>query len=291
MSPRLWLPALVVALTAQACVPPEPSNDRIVRYDPEETAMGEIQQTGEIVIGIPDDVFPFGFVDETSGAPRGFLLELAQDIAEALGVEATVVADTSGDLLARTDRGELDLAFPAIPVTEQRFRQRGYTTPYFVAHQRLLVRPKSRIGRVDDLGGVTVCSYGDAATRVDLTSLNPAVEVIETDSVEACGVMLRRGRVAAITAPDLFLISLLQRLPADYEIIGPQLNTEGYSGIVRLGRRGLAGFVDSVMSEAEVEGRWNEWYETWIAPVTGSADVEPPQLEAEEVAALFPLGL
>src|SRR5919106_1702347 len=190
MSPRRWLPALVVALAAQGCVPPEPGNDRIVRFDPEQTAMGEIQQRGEIVIGIPDDVSPFGFVDDASGDSTGFLRELAQDVADALGVEATIVADTSGDLLSRADRGELDLAFPAIPVTEQRFRQRAYTTPYFVAHQRLLVRPGSRIERAGDLGGVTVCSYGDETTRVDLTNLNPAVEVIETDSIDACGVML-----------------------------------------------------------------------------------------------------
>jgi polar amino acid transport system substrate-binding protein len=291
MSPRLWLPALAVGLVVQACVPPEPSNDRIVRYDPEDTAMGEIQQRGEIVIGIPDDAFPFGFVDETSGEPSGFLLELAQDVAGALGVEATVVADASGDLLARADRGELDLAFPAIPVTEQRFRQRAYTTPYFVAHQRLLVHPGSRIGRVDDLGGATVCSYGDETTRVDLARLNPAVQVIEAGSLDACGAMLQSGRVAAVSAPDLFLISLLQRLPASYEMVGPQLNTEGYSGVVQLEGRGLAGFVDSVMSEAEVEGRWNDWYETWVAPVTGSSEVEPPQLEAEEAAALFPEGV
>jgi polar amino acid transport system substrate-binding protein len=291
MSPRLWLPALVVALAAQACVPPEPSNDRIVRYDPEQTAMGEIQESGEIVIGIPDDAPPFGFVDAATGDSAGFLRELGQDVAEALGVEVTVVADASGDLLALTDRGELDLAFPAIPVTEQRFRERGYTTPYFVAHQRLLVRPESRIERVDDLGGATVCSYGDETTVVDLTNLNPAVEVIETGSIDACAAMLQDGRVAAITAPDLFLISLLQRLPTDYEIVGPQLNTEGYSGVVPLGRRGLAAFVDSVMSEAEVEGRWNEWYRTWIEPITGTSNVDPPQLEPEEAAALYPQGV
>jgi hypothetical protein len=45
------------------------------------------------------------------------------------------------------------------------------------------------------------------------------------------------------------------------------------------------------MSEAEVEGRWNDWYDAWVAPVTGSSEVEPPQLEAEEAAALFPQGL
>ncbi|MGH2694945.1 MAG: substrate-binding periplasmic protein [Actinomycetota bacterium] len=290
MSLRLWLSALAVGLVAQACVPPEPSNDRIVRYDPETTAMGEIQQTGEIVIGIPDDVLPFGFVDETSGEPRGFLVDLARDVAAALGVEATLVAESSGDLLALIDRGELDIAFPASPVTEQRFRERAYTTPYYVAHQRLLVPPGSRIDRVDDLGGVTVCSYADEATGVNLTTLNPAVEVIRVTSVDACEVMLQQGRAAAVSAPDLFLISLLDTAPADYEIVGPQINTEGYSGVVQLGRRGLAGFVNSVMSEAEVEGRWNEWYERWISPLTGSTEVEPPALEAEEAAALYPIG-
>jgi polar amino acid transport system substrate-binding protein len=252
--------------------------------------MGEIQQRGEIVIGIPDDVSPFGFVDDASGDSTGFLRELAQDVAEALGVEATIVADTSGDLLARADRGELDLAFPAIPVTEQRFRRRAYTTPYFVAHQRLLVRPGSRIERVGDLGGVTVCSYGDETTRVDLTNLNPAVEVIETDSIDACGVMLESGRVAAITAPDLFLISLLDRFPQGFEIVGPQINTEGYAGVVELGRRGLAGFATTVMAEAEDEGRWNKWYERWVAPLTGRSDVEPPALSPEGAAALYPGG-
>lgn len=126
------------------CVPPEESNDRVVRYDPEKTIMGEIQQRGALRVGVTEHC-PFSI--SSSGRPEGFVIDLAERIAESLGVEAEYTAASSVELLGMVDPTDddpdaetaVDVAFPLVPVTEQLVQRRTVADPYWTGHSRLLV--------------------------------------------------------------------------------------------------------------------------------------------------------
>ncbi|MGH2756395.1 MAG: hypothetical protein ACRDI3_01240, partial [Actinomycetota bacterium] len=58
------LVAVLLCLLLSGCVPPEESNDRVLRYDPEKTVMGQIQARGVLRVGLPEGTEP--------GAPAGW---------------------------------------------------------------------------------------------------------------------------------------------------------------------------------------------------------------------------
>jgi polar amino acid transport system substrate-binding protein len=68
-----WLAALTLGLVAGSAQ---------VRAD----ALQEILERGTVRIGVPIDVPPFGFTDQ-SQQPVGLDVDLAKQVAEALGVE------------------------------------------------------------------------------------------------------------------------------------------------------------------------------------------------------------
>jgi ABC-type amino acid transport substrate-binding protein len=285
--------AVAIALLLSACVPSEEDNDRIPNFDPEDNIMGQIQEEGVLKIGIDKGAAPWSSVPKTgenvSGAPSGFTVELGQLVADSLGVDAQFVAPQDpATLPGMVDNGEVDIAFPLVPITEDLLVEHGLTDPYWVAHQRLLVPEDSAIDGIDDLAGDSVCSIANEETSVDLELLNPAIAdiVLATDEHE-CLRLIRNGAVAAVTGPDILLLTI-EAADDDLAIVGDQLSTEGYGAFVSRGTGGFDGYVDGIFAEADKELDWTKLYGKWITPITGEDPPPFPTMNLEEAAALFP---
>jgi ABC-type amino acid transport substrate-binding protein len=280
------------AVGTAGCIPPEPDNDRILNFDPRRTTMGAIQESGELIVGVERDLPP---LSSGSGAENELAERMAEEIAEALGVELRYVTGTTEELLRMPEEGEADVTFPFAPITEKLVRTHAVTDPYYVAHQKVLVRRDAGIATFEELDGTSICSAMGPDTGSDLTKLLSDVTVQESD-LAGCHEMFVDREVDAITAPDLVLAPLVAGSPSGRapaaEVIPDELNTEAYGGVVeRSAVAPMADFVSSVLEEAQAEGRWSEWFEELIAPGLPGVPSDPPGLTVEEAAALYPRGV
>jgi glutamate transport system substrate-binding protein len=288
---RRGLATLLVAVVVATagCIPPEPDNDRVINYDPRRTTMGAIQEAGELIVGVERDTPP---LSSGNGTEDGLAARMAEEIAEALGVEVRYVTGTTKELLRMPEEGEADVTFPFAPITERLVRTHAVSDPYYVAHQKVLVRRDAGIATFEELDGTSICSAMDPNTGSDLTKLLREVRVRTSDFAGCLGMLVDR-KVEAITAPDLVLAPLDSGSPSGpapaAEVIPDELNTEAYGAIVeRSAAAPMADFVSSVLEEAQAEGRWSEWFEELVAPGLPGVRSDPPGLTVEEAAALYP---
>lgn len=280
MTPKrstLCVLALVVGLGA--CVPPEPEEDLIRDFDPETTIMGAIQETGLLRVGVTSNQ---ALHREAGGEVTGLAADLATEVADTLGVEPEFTVASNDSLLQMVQDGDVDLAFPVVPVVEKLVRTAGVSDPYFMAHQRLLVPSGSGIDSLDDVEG-QVCVAGDPDTTLDLETLNPKVEA--TEALDVTGCYSPGSEVPLISGLDLELVGAVYALE-DGEIVGDELTTAGISMVVEKGASGWLGFVDNVLGEFKSDGLWlesyNESFESYLGPQRA------PEITVEEAAALFP---
>lgn len=270
------------------CIPDPPDNDELIDFR-RDTAMGVIQDAGVLRVGIEEHP---PFATSRGPAPEGFLVDHARDVAAALGVEAEFEvgsAEVLGDLVRAPDPA-LDVVFPLIPITEEVARHNAVTDPYWVGHQRLLVEAGSAIEGIDDLAGRRVCALR-ARSEVKLQLGFEGGQVAAGDG--RCG-RLANGGVDALTGLDVDLAELAQRLapaPGAFLIVGEQISTMGYGGLVRDDLPGLADYVGTQLAEAKAEGRWMNWYHRWLGRFFASPPDAPPDMTAEEAAALYPTEL
>ena len=289
--PLLSLCIVAFALGA-SCVPPLESDDRFVRFDAEETVMGEIQDAGELVVGIEERAAPYGEQGKDLEA-IGFTTDVAGWLADELRVDVRYVFGEGAELfdLIDGDDPEADIIFPLVPITEKLVRQHaGVTDPIYIAHQRLLVARGSSVESVEDLEGKDVCAVVEPETGANLDALQPLARVTGGDAQD-CIRRIEGGRVDSvevITGPDVVLAHIIERSRADLEMTGGQLNTEAYGGVVPAGASGWQDYADKVLFEAEDEGRWLRSYEKWFADVVSPPMQAPPDLTVEEAAALYP---
>jgi ABC-type amino acid transport substrate-binding protein len=280
-----------MALAAGACVPPVEETTTPAHFNPE-TVMGQIQERGELRIGVANDRDPFGITTVVSGnelTRAGLTTELGTYVADAMHVEPRFVEVPNDLLLELIDDKAVDLAFPLTTITESLVRHYSVTDPYWIAHQRVL----GFDGRFDleELAGETICSLVDPETEIAPESINPDLEVTSVTAPEECGPLLDKGNPA--TASDAVLIGMLRAMQNDTgapEIGGDDLTTEGYGAIVIGDAPGFIEVVDNVLQRAKDDGTWQELVTKWIPAEFLSGTPEPPDLTVEEAAALYPAG-
>lgn len=89
----------------------------------------EIQESGEINIGVFSDKAPFGYVDE-NGEYRGYDIYFAERLAKDMGVEPNYVSTEAANRVEFLESGKVDLILANFTVTEERAERVDYALPY-----------------------------------------------------------------------------------------------------------------------------------------------------------------
>ena len=155
----------------------------------------QIQERGEIVIAMEGTWAPWTYHDE-SGTLVGFDVEVGQQIAQALGVEATFVEGEWDGLLAGLDAGRYDIMINGVDITEERAQAYDFSEPYAYNRTAVIVSgDNTDITSMEDLEGKqtanTISStyaevaegYGAEVTGVD--DLNQTFELRLSGRIDA----------------------------------------------------------------------------------------------------------
>ena len=167
---------------------------------PQATDMGgdllaAILAKGEIVVAMEGTWSPWTYHDE-SGELVGYDVEVAQAIADHLGVKATFVEGEWDGLLAGLETGRYDIMVNGVNVDEDRKQKYDFSTPYAYDKTAVIVRgDDDSIQAMEDLEGKhtanTITStyaavaqkYGAEVTAVD--DLNQTFELLLTGRIDA----------------------------------------------------------------------------------------------------------
>ena len=106
---------------------------------------------GVLRVGVKNAVIGFGFQDPITGEYSGMEIDIANALAEQLGVDVeftTVTAATRTELL---DSGDIDCVLATFTITEERKQSWDFTTPYYTDHVTVLVEDTSGIKTLADL--------------------------------------------------------------------------------------------------------------------------------------------
>ena len=157
--------------------------------------LAQIQERGEIVIAMEGTWAPWTYHDE-SGTLVGFDVEVGQQIAQALGVEATFVEGEWDGLLAGLDAGRYDIMINGVDITEERSDAYDFSEPYAYNRTAVIVSADNTdITSMEDLEGKhtanTISStyaevaeqYGAEVTGVD--DLNQTFELLLSGRIDA----------------------------------------------------------------------------------------------------------
>ena len=139
-------------------------------------------------VGVKQDVYGFGYLDETTGEYSGMEIELGAMIADALGYDdveyTTVTAATRGQML---DNDELDCVIATFTIKPERKESWDFSTPYYTDAVTVLVEDASGITDLAGLKGKTVgVSTGSTSAKALATAMAEAgvIDAFDADAFE-----------------------------------------------------------------------------------------------------------
>ena len=247
---------------------------------PAGSTMAELQQKGEITIGVKFDVPPFGFKNPQSNQVEGFDIDLGRAIADELGVEPKFIEAVSDNRIPFLKRGTADLILSTMTINAERDQEIDFSTPYYIAKGRILVPKGSDIQGLEDLEGNSVCTALGSTYEETISERAPDADLKLVDSYSECLELLQNKSVDAVSTDDVILTGMIIQ-DDSLQLVGDELTTEPYGAGIKEGDTQFKEFVDGVVDNYKSDGRWQKSYDKWVGQYTKEQQ-EPPTMTLEE---------
>lgn len=208
------LAVLLVWVIASACThmggggPTSSHLDRIVRR-------------GILRVGTAGDMPPLNMLNKAEG-PMGLDVDLAREIADAMGVKLNPVIKPFPDLLPALQAGDVDMVISGMAITPERNMKAAFVGPYLVSGEALLTRFNSLVAAAG-----TAKLNSDAFAYAALEN-STAATLVET--------MMPKSRLVTVknypAAVQMVLADKVDAMVADYRVCALSLLRHPNEGLV-----------------------------------------------------------
>ena len=228
--------------------------------------MRTIQDHGRLVAGVSADTKLFGFLNPFDGQIEGFDIDVLHQIAQAIFGDPNKIeyrAMTGSERINKIRDGSVDLVGRTFTITCDRRQQIDFSSVYFDAGDKVLVRKDSTARGIQDLGGKKVCTTAGSTAIPHLNAVpSKPVPYILADFTD-CLVAFQNGEVAAISTDDAILAGLAKQDPYA-KIVGDRFSDEPYGLGVSLNHPEFTRFVNGVLDQMRANGTWTRLYNQWL---------------------------
>ncbi|MXY95088.1 MAG: amino acid ABC transporter substrate-binding protein [Caldilineaceae bacterium SB0664_bin_27] len=232
-----------------------------------------MQERGSWRVGMDPSFPPFETLD-AEGAPVGYDVDLAREIAAEWGLEAEIVAIGYDSLLDALLVDRVDAVISAFPYNARMTKDVHYSPPYFEAGVRLVVGAGAAYEEVGDLEGGTVAvewgSRGDAIAR-RLQREGAGFTRLPFESTEKAIEALLSGASNALLI-DGVTLRLAQGEGKRIRAVGAVLDEDPYVIAVSIEAPKLQSALLQALAALEEEGRMELLEERWFGQVSGQEE-------------------
>ena len=117
----------------------------------------KVMQRGTLVLGVKADYKPWGFRD-SSGALIGMEIDMAQDVADAMGVALKLIPVQSSNRMQFLEQGKIDMMIATMSDRKDRRKIVGIVGPNYYTSGTNVMSPKALgLTSWEDLRGKPVC--------------------------------------------------------------------------------------------------------------------------------------
>jgi polar amino acid transport system substrate-binding protein len=218
--------------------------------------MSELAPTGKLRVGLAfaPSPSPLFVVKDKDGTPRGVTVDLANELAQQLGVAAEfVVAPNTGELVDALESGRIDMSF--MPVDDERKQRIDFGPVYFLVESTYMVTEGSGIKRVEEVDRPGIRVVGIANT----TTIRAAGRSLQNTTIKAAQSigeaveMLTGGKADAFALSRDSLPPFVARLPGS-RIVDGGFQLTGIAIAVPKGRPEALATVTAFLEKAKNSG-------------------------------------
>lgn len=210
---------------------------------------------------------PFEYMDEKTGEPVGFDVDVINAVAEKMGLTASYLPNQKFDTLVPIIKqgGKADVSIAAITITDDRLESVDFSEPYLDSNQAIVVAKGSSETEetLNDASKQVVCQGGTTGDEWIGENLPDAVRV-PVDDVTAALTGVQTGLYQAMVV-DLPVASyMLAQSFSDLEIVKEIPTGEQYGIAVSKDNPELTQAVNKALEDMKSDGTMKEIETKWF---------------------------
>ncbi|VVE21909.1 transporter substrate-binding domain-containing protein [Pandoraea anhela] len=236
----------------------------------------KIKSTNIISIGHRESSIPFSYYDENHKV-IGFAQDICDRVIDSVktainskNLAVKMIPVNSQNRIALVQNGTIDLECGTTTNTQARHSQVAFSTTYFLALTRLLVKKDSGVKDFGDLSGQNVVTNSGTTAEAMLRKLNIdrnlKFNIISSKDYAESFLALQSGRAKAFMLDDVLLsgAATMAKNPADWIVTGTPQSKEPYAFMMRKDDPKFKKIVDTTLIQMMQSGDINSLYKKWF---------------------------
>jgi len=165
--------------------------------------LSRIVESGTFKVGMSGTQPPFTVISK-SGKLIGYEVDLANLLAEAMGVKVEFVQKPFGELLPALEKGEIDAIMSGMTMTPQRNLKAAFVGPYIVSGKSILTTSSALAALKDaeeiDKSSVKITALKGSTSEKFVQKVLENAAYVGVDDYDAAVQMVIEGKVDALVA-------------------------------------------------------------------------------------------
>jgi polar amino acid transport system substrate-binding protein len=255
---KKFLAALLVMLSINAVA------DDIKLW--ENSTLNKIVQKGVLTVGMEPGYMPFEMKDK-QGNIIGFDVDMANEMAKAMGVKLQLVPTAWDGIIAGLITGKYDIIMSGMTITQERNLKINFANPYISVGQTILANKKHAGKKWSDLDkpeytivtklGVT----GEIATRKMFKKAK--IRTFETEA-DAAQEVLNGNADGFVYDQPYNAIFFAEKGTGKLVHMSEELTYEPLGWAIRKGDPDFLNWLDNFLNQAKNDGTYKKVYDRWI---------------------------
>ncbi len=235
----------------------------------EATLLEKIKSAGKLVVGTEAQYSPYEFKDLEANFV-GCDMWLAEQIADALGVELEVMDMAFDGIIPAVQSGQVDMGIAAFTIDEERAQVIDFTDTYEKSPQYVIVKlgNEELYSTKEGLAGQKVGAQKGTIQSKLIKSALPESELFELDKYPELAMEVAAGNIAALVVDSAVGDALVSANPA--LAVSPFQFAEGEADFgkaitIAKGNEDLVAAVNGVIASVLADGSFQKAYEEAVA--------------------------
>jgi L-cystine transport system substrate-binding protein len=211
-------------------------------------------QSGTLTVATEGTYRPFSFHEDGSGDLVGYDVEVAEAVAEKLGLDIDFQETQWDAIFAGLDAGRFDVIANQVSITPDREEQYLFSEPYTVSRGVVVVNEgDTSISSFDDLEGKTTAQSLTSNWYELATESGADVEAVEGWAQAVS--LLQQGRVDATINDRLTFLDYVNATPdAAIEVAAETEETSESAFALTQDKEALVAAIDEALAELQADG-------------------------------------
>lgn len=236
--------------------------------DSADDAAYTLVEDGKIIVASDLANAPLDFVDENTGEPQGFEIDLINAIADELGLECEVLPAMKFDTIVPLieQGGRADVGVSNITITDERMEQVDFTDSYMDSNQGLVTLASA--GEVSeealDVEGTRIAVQAGTTGAAWVEENLPNAEVVALDDPVVAITGVQTGLYSAAVADLPVMTYLCSSSFTDCKVAIEIPTGEQYGIAVNKDNPGLTEAINGALAKLEEDGTISELEVKWL---------------------------